>query len=118
MNEHFENPPSPEEIDYKALLELRKVDIDKTEYTWVFSVTENFTIFVTSKIHQHLSDAYGVDPDNTLTEGYIKFDDQGNIKKIDFKNPVYQSVPSFKVNNIDLFKLQRAVEEIIREEID
>ncbi|MBU1202699.1 hypothetical protein KKH39_01510 [Patescibacteria group bacterium] len=117
MNEHFENPSSPEKIDYKALLKLRKVDIDREQRTWVFSVTENFTIFITSKFHKGLSDNYGVDPDSTLTEGYIKFDEQGNIEKINFKNPVYQPAPAFKTNNIDLFKLQRAVEEMIMEDI-
>ncbi len=112
----FENIPS--EIDYKALLDFKRVDTnDALSGIWCFAVSENYTIFLTGSTHKHLFDSCGVDPEKTLTEGYVKFDLEHKVQDVDFKNSRYQSTPGFKGSPEDLKKLQNAIEEIIREKL-
>lgn len=102
MNNIFENL-NQETINYKDFLRIRTVEIDHThKHDCRFSVSENFTVFVTSQMHEHLSNAYGVDPDRTLTEGYIIFNDDESIKRIIFKPAIYQPNPAFKGNPEEL----------------
>ncbi|MDQ5890094.1 MAG: hypothetical protein QG609_587 [Patescibacteria group bacterium] len=106
------------EIDYKALLDFKRVETnDDLRGTWCFAVSENYTIFLTASTHQRLFDNYGVDPDQTLTEGYVHFDGDHQIKNIDFKDHGYQPTSGFDASQADLQRLQNAIEEVIREKL-
>ncbi len=112
----FENIPS--DINYKELLDFKKVDINGVPSgTWCFVVSENYTIFLTASTHKNLFDSCGVDPEKTLTEGYVKFDLEHKVQDVDFKNSWYQSTPGFKGSSEDLQKLQKAIDEMIREKL-
>ncbi len=103
------------EINYENFLRIKKVDIKSaTNQALSFSISENFTIFATSDSHEHLFHAYGVDPEKTLTEGYILFDKNGDIKEIQFKNERYQKIPAFTGSFQELAKLKQATETVIR----
>ena len=103
-------------LDYKKFLNITRLDsfLGK-ELVLRFSVSENFTIFVTSSLHENLWHSHGVDPDSTLTEGEIFFDDNHEITKVHFKHANYQPEPGFKDGPEKLVLLQKAVEEILRD---
>lgn len=102
--------------DYKKLLAITRVDtIIGKELVLRFSVSENYTIFITSGSHENLLHSYGVDPETTLTEGYIFFDDAHEISRINFKTDNYQTNPAFKETPEKLALLKKAVEELLKE---
>lgn len=107
------------ENEYKGLLIVRKVDtsMDRT-YSWRFSVSENFNIFITAAMHERLFESWGVDPDRTLTEGYISFNETGTVKEVRFKPSFYQPIPGFKGSPEELKKLQAATRELIEESLN
>lgn len=105
--------PKESQIDYERLLSVRKVDTDQTRnIPWKLAVSENFTLYITGQTHAHLYEAYGVDPDMTLQEGYIYFDKQGNVKEVKFKLP-YQPVPGFRGSESELLKLREAIRSLV-----
>lgn len=106
----------PERMDYEYLLDFRFADVSTgVKYPWLkFAIAPSFNIFVTSKGHEHLSESYGVSPDETLTEGEINFHQDGSIKNIHFKPDRYQHIPGFTGTTEDLAKLKAAVEKKIR----
>ncbi|MFA6253377.1 MAG: hypothetical protein WCV69_03700 [Patescibacteria group bacterium] len=108
--------------NYEDFLEITLCDMtasDKHSQTRLkFSVTSIFKIFISPESHEHVAKAYGVNLDDSLTEGDIFFDEAGKIKKVQFKYHPYQPIPGFDGTAEDLAQLQKDVEKIIRKNFE
>lgn len=106
------------EPEYENFLAIQLVDIPhERSGNWSLTVDENFTIWVTGKPHGHsfIVDKYGVDGSMVLTEGYINFDDLGNVRRIQFKDSHIGD--RFKNSPEKLYKFQDAVRNVIKKEL-
>jgi len=108
-----------QKINYRDFLSIRcDGSSESPRGTWTFTVAENFTIYTTSSSHGHkfLYDNFGIDRDTVLTEGYIDFDDSGNIQKVHCKSR-FAANEAFKGSAEQYGKFVRSVEQVIREKL-
>ena len=96
---------------YEGIFEVRLAGLGKQELVqkgvYPFSVTPEFTIFLTKGSHLYLSAKYGANLDETLAEGYLTIRDNGT-QEIEFKSR-YQPNPGFKGSSQELASLQSGV---------
>jgi len=104
------------ELDYEKFLKIRRVDIDTDlrKAMLKFSIDDSYNIFVTSQSHEHLYLVPGFDSRReTLTEGYIFFDEDGAMENIQFKMDGYQKIPAFNGNSQQLAQLKKAASDLL-----
>ncbi len=98
---------------YENLLTIRLTDITKKDFIeerwFAFSVTPEMTIYITDRDHEFLFGKYGVEPDATLTEGYVKILANGETE-INLKIDTYQKTPQFKGSGSEFSNFKHAVE--------
>ena len=107
--------PSPEYKKQSLEIELSGItleDLKKPGTTVAFSVPPTHTIYISGESHADLSKKYNFKLDETLTEGYIKVDDNGKIEVM-FKNDNYQKISGFKGSQQDYFLLKESIKEKI-----
>lgn len=84
---------------FESFLDVKLADISEDDLNkpinLTFIVSPVFTIFVSKSSHEFLSRNFGVDLEDTRTEGYIRIN-PGSQPKINFKPGIYQSRPAFK----------------------
>ncbi len=106
----MENEPkiemTPEQ--YEAFLDIKLTDVSeedlKKPMNFVFSISPNFTIFISKTSHEFLMSKYGVNLDDTLTEGYMRTG-RGEPEVI-FKTDIYQPKSTFNGSKKDLDSLK------------
>ncbi len=100
---------------YEDLVRVKVVDFSreklKEKDIFVFSVTPDFTVYLSDRTHEFLAEKYGVDRDTALTEGYV--DTREKPPKIQFKFHPFQPYPGFTVTKEDLLLLQEAIQKNI-----
>ena len=114
--EEFPKTPKPEN-PYLDMVAVKRVDKLTARKQWYFVVSENFDIYITTNSHDYVHRTFGVNPDRSLTEGYISFNPDGTVLETTFK-PQYQPVPGFKKGPEELKKLQDAVDDKIKESLN
>jgi hypothetical protein len=97
---------------YENLLKVSLTDITleelKLPHMSVFSVTPEYTIFISRTSHEFLDTNYGADLDETLTEGNIRIHKDG-VSEITFKLDTYQQNRPLYWTEEELGKLKKAV---------
>jgi len=106
-------------IDYKTLLSINYVDKGDRKGTWGFTVTDNYTIFITSHPHPHsrIAEVQRVQNNETLAEGYIDFDDNGKIRRVSIK-PLDSRGTLIQESSEKQEKISEAIKNVIKEKLD
>ncbi len=112
----FEKTNETSVEQYENLLTVRLTDIGKRDFIegrwFAFSVTPEMTIYITDRNHEFLFESYGVYPDATLTEGYVKIL-ANNENAINLKVDSYQITPQFRGSAQELSNFKQAVKNTI-----
>ncbi|MFA6446380.1 MAG: hypothetical protein WCW14_04005, partial [Candidatus Paceibacterota bacterium] len=100
--------------NYEDLLIVKFPDLTLNELkdsdkTFLFSVTPEFNIYISNGTHDYMCERYGINPDTTLTEGYLRLLPPDKKNEIIFKTDRYQPVPGFRGSPNELHNLQIAV---------
>lgn len=111
-------PENNKGLDYKKLFSIRYVDRGNRDGTWGFTVTNNLVIFVTSALHphSHIADTQGVHNKDTLLEGYVDFDDEGKVSRIQIK-PLYTRGTLVQQPYKEQERISEAIKNVIKEEL-
>ena len=106
-------------INYEYLLSVRYVDTAEKRGTWSFTVSDNFTIFISSKPHghSHISNTQGIGNEDTLVEGYIDFNNEGKVNRIQIKG-LYARGTLIREPREKQEKISQAIRNVIKKELD
>lgn len=98
---------------YENLLSIRLTDITKKDFIegrwFVFAVTPEMTIYITDRNHEFLFEAYGVNLDTTLTDGYVELKANQEVE-ITLKPSTSQKIPQFRGSGKEFSNFKQAVE--------